>query len=89
MTESNFRERRQRFVDWFARSYYGQVSRLDPQPGYVPPPLDPKVSNLAVPFYTGSASVRRSRTLMLSDPGVSFQYAGRSSLTGQFDYAGP
>ena len=59
----------------------------NPLPGQ--PPLDPKVSNLAVPFYTGSVSVRRSRTLSLSDPGMSFQYAGRSSLVGQFDYSGP
>jgi hypothetical protein len=58
-----------------------------PLPGQ--PPLDPKVSDLAVPFYTGSVSVRRSRTLRLSSPGMSFQYAGRSSLVGQFDYSGP
>jgi hypothetical protein len=58
-----------------------------PLPGQ--PPLDPKVSDLAVPFYTGSVNVRRSRTLRLSDPGMSFQYAGRSSLVGQFDYTGP
>jgi hypothetical protein len=32
----------------------------NPMPGQ--PPLDPKVSDLAVPFYTGSASVRVSRT---------------------------
>ena len=59
----------------------------NPLPGQ--PPLDPKVSDLAVPFYTGSVSVRRSRTLTLSDPSMSFQYAGRSSLVGQFDYSGP
>jgi hypothetical protein len=59
----------------------------NPLPGE--PPLDPKVSDLAVPFYTGPVSVRRSRTLTLSDPGMSFQYVGRSSLVGQFDYSGP
>ena len=59
----------------------------NPLPGQ--PPLDPKVSDLAVPFYTGSVNVRRSRTLRLSDPGMSFQYTGRSSLVGQFDYSGP
>jgi hypothetical protein len=59
----------------------------NPLPGQ--PPLDPKVNDLAVPFYTGPVSVRRSRTLKLSDPGMSFQYAGRSSLVGQFDYSGP
>jgi hypothetical protein len=59
----------------------------NPLPGQ--PPLDPKVSDLAVPFYSGPVSVRRSRTLRLSDPGMNFQYAGRSSLVGQFDYSGP
>jgi len=59
----------------------------NPLPGQ--PPLDPKVSDLAVPFYTGPASVRRSRTLRLSDPGMSFQHPGGSSLIGHFDYAGP
>ena len=59
----------------------------NPLPGQ--PPLDLKVSDLAVPFYTGSVNVRRSRTLRLSDPGMSFQYTGRSSLVGQFDYSGP
>ena len=29
-----------RFVQWFADSFWGSVSRLDPQPGYVAPPLD-------------------------------------------------
>jgi hypothetical protein len=33
----------------------------NPLPGQ--PPLDPKVSDLAVPFYTGSVSVRRSRNV--------------------------
>ena len=52
----------------------------NPLPGQ--PPLDPKVSNLAVPFYTGSVSVRRSRTLTLSDPGMSFQHAGARRWSG-------
>lgn len=59
----------------------------NPMPGQ--PPLDPKVSDLAVPFYTGTASVRRSRTLKLTDPNLSFEYAARSSLIRQFDYSGP
>lgn len=59
----------------------------NPLPGQ--PPLDPKVSDLAVPFYTGTASVRRSRTLKLTDPNLSFAYSGRSSLIGQFEYSGP
>src|SRR3569623_364573 len=28
------------FVKWFAQSFWGETSRLDPQPGYVAPPLD-------------------------------------------------
>jgi hypothetical protein len=59
----------------------------NPLPGQ--PPLDPKVSDLAVPFYTGTVSVRRSRTLRLTDPNLSFAYSGRSSLIGQFEYSGP
>jgi mono/diheme cytochrome c family protein len=30
----------ERFVDWFNGSFYGENARLDPQPGYVAPPLD-------------------------------------------------
>ena len=59
----------------------------NPLPGQ--PPLDPQVSGLAVPFYTGPASVRRSTTLKLTDPQMRFEYAGRSSLVGQFEYRGP
>jgi mono/diheme cytochrome c family protein len=29
-----------RFLAWFAESFYGEVSRLEPQEGYVAPPLD-------------------------------------------------
>jgi cytochrome c5 len=29
-----------RFVDWFADSFWGQTSRLEPQLGYIAPPLD-------------------------------------------------
>ncbi|MBV8760984.1 MAG: c-type cytochrome [Deltaproteobacteria bacterium] len=28
------------FVQWFAQSFWGETSHLDPQPGYVAPPLD-------------------------------------------------
>jgi hypothetical protein len=52
-------------------------------------PLDPKISDLAVPFYTGAARVRRARRLKLTDPLLNFEYAGRSSLIGQFEYSGP
>ena len=59
----------------------------NPLPG--PSPLDPKISDLAVPFYTGAARVRRARILKLTDPLLNFEYAGRSSLIGQFEYSGP
>ena len=59
----------------------------NPFPGQ--PPLDPQVSDLAVPFYTGAARVRRSTMLKLTDPDLSFQHSGRSSLIGQFDHSGP
>jgi hypothetical protein len=60
-----------------------------PNPMPDQPPLDPKVSGLAVPFYSGTASVRRSRMLKLTDPNLSFEYSGRSSIIGQFEYSGP
>jgi hypothetical protein len=59
----------------------------NPFPGA--PPLDLKVGNLAVPFYTGTVDVRRSTTLKLTDPNLSFEYPGRSSLIGKFEYIGP
>jgi hypothetical protein len=59
----------------------------NPLPGG--PPLDLKVANLAVPFYTGTVDVRQSTTLKLTDPNLSFEYAGRSSLIGTFEYSGP
>jgi len=60
-----------------------------PNPLSGQPPLDPKVSDLAVPFYTGAVCVRRSRTLRLTDPNMAFEYSGRSALIGSFDYSGP
>jgi hypothetical protein len=61
----------------------------DPLFAKIEPPLDSKVSDLAVPFYTGAVRVRRSRTLRLTDPNMGFEYSGRSALTGNFDYSGP
>jgi hypothetical protein len=59
----------------------------NPMPGQ--PPLDTTVSDIAVPVYAGPVHVRRSRILKLTDPHLSFDYAERSSLMGQFDYRGP
>jgi hypothetical protein len=59
----------------------------NPTPGM--PPLDLEVSNLVVPFYTGTADVRCSTILKLSDPDLSFEYVGRSALIGKFVYEGP
>lgn len=60
-----------------------------PNPMGDPPLLDPTVDGLAVPFYTGPARVRRSSIVKLTDPDMSFEYSQRSSLIGQFEYAGP
>ena len=51
--------------------------------------LDTTVSGLCVPFYTDPAHVRRSSAFSLTDPNMSFQHPGKSSLLGQFDYTGP
>jgi hypothetical protein len=59
----------------------------NPLPGQ--PPLDTKVSDIAVPLYAGPVNVRRSSVLKLTDPNLSCEYSGRSSLSGQFDYRGP
>ncbi len=53
------------------------------------PQFDPQVEALAVPFYTGPVGVRRTTVLRLTDPNMSFEHSGRSSLVGQFEYSGP
>jgi hypothetical protein len=59
-----------------------------PLPGQ--PPLDIKVSDIAVAgLYAGLVHVRRSSILKLTDPNLSFEYSRRSSLIGQFEYNGP
>ena len=59
----------------------------NPVPGE--PPLDSKATDLAVPFFTGPANIRRSSAFPLTDPNLSFQHPGQSSFSGQFDYSGP
>jgi hypothetical protein len=60
----------------------------NPVPGQ--PPLDIKVSDIAVSaLYAGTVHVRRSSILKLTDPNLRFAYSGRSSLIGQFEYTGP
>ena len=60
----------------------------NPLPGQ--PPLDIKVSDIAVAgLYAGPVHVRRSSILKLTDPNLRFEYSGRSSLIGQFEYSGP
>ena len=59
----------------------------NPTPGQ--PPFDTTMSDIAVPLYAGAVHVRRSTVLKLTDPNMSFAYAGRSSLIGQFEYTGP
>ena len=41
------------FVDWFNRSFYGEIARLEPQAGYIAPPLD-GVWATAPYFHNGS-----------------------------------
>jgi hypothetical protein len=60
----------------------------NPVPGQ--PPLDITVSDIAVAgLYAGPVHARRSRILKLTDPNLRFEYSGRSSLIGQFEYTGP
>ena len=60
-----------------------------PNPMAGQPPMDTKATGLAIPFYTGPANIRRSSAFSLTDPNLSFEHPGRSSLTGQFDFSGP
>ncbi len=58
-----------------------------PMPGQ--PALDTQVTGVAVPFYSSAASIRRAKVMKLTDPELSFEYEGSSSLIGQFDFSGP
>ena len=55
-----------RFVEWFANSFWGETSRLEPQAGYIAPPLDgiwataPFFHNGSVPTIE-ACSIRRKR----------------------------
>ena len=60
-----------------------------PNPMPDQPALDPQVNALAVPFYTGPMQVRRAKVLKLTDPNMTFEHSGSSSLVGSFEYAGP
>jgi len=58
----------QAYLQWFAESFYGEVARLDPQYGYMAPPLDgvwasaPYFHNGSVPTVAGVlASATRPR----------------------------
>lgn len=64
------------YVDWFNASYYGEIARLEPQAGYVAPPLDgiwataPYFHNGSVPTIAGvldSTSRPASWTRTFSD----------------------
>jgi len=60
-----------------------------PNPIQGQPPLDPKLSDLAIPMFTGTVSARRSSVFRLTDPSLSFEHPGTSCNTGQFDFSGP
>ena len=53
--------------------------------------LDTQVTGVAVPFYSGAASIRRTKVMKLTDSELSFEfeYEGSSSLIGQFEFSGP
>ncbi len=53
-----------RFIGWFNTSFYGEVSWLDPQLGYVPPPLD---GIWATAPYLHNGSVPTLAALLKSD----------------------
>jgi hypothetical protein len=63
----------QRFVDWFNGSFYGEMSRLDPQKGYVAPPLDgiwataPFLHNGSVPTLEGVLDSSKRPTYFIRD----------------------
>ncbi len=59
----------------------------NPIPGM--PPLDTTVSDMVVPFFTETVHVRRTTTVKLTDPNMSFEYAGKSANISQFEYSGP
>ena len=46
--------------------------------------LDTQVTGVAVPFYSGAASIRRTKVMKLTDSELSFEfkYEGSSSLIG-------
>ena len=60
-----------------------------PHPIAGQPPFDPKSSNLALPIFTGTVSVRRNSVFQLTDTGLSWDHPGQSVNIGQFDYSGP
>jgi len=51
----------QAYLDWFQRSYYGELTNLSPAPGYVAPPLD---GIWATAPYLHNGSVPSLRTLL-------------------------
>ena len=59
----------------------------NPMPGQ--PPMDTKFSGGLIPIFAGRTSVRRSAVVRVRDPNLSFEYRGRSALTGRFDAQGP
>jgi cytochrome c5 len=63
-----------RYVDWFNGSFYGEIARLEPQEGYVAPPLD---GIWATAPYLHNASVPTLAALL--DPDLRPTYWTRSS----------
>lgn len=65
----------------------GSESIPNPMPGQ--PPLDSKISGVLVPVFAGAVSIRRGTIMKSSDPNLSFEHRGSSSVIGTFDLKGP
>jgi cytochrome c peroxidase len=72
----------QRYIDWWSKSFYGQVSRLEPKAGYVAPPLD---GIWATAPYLHNGSVPTLAALL--DSSTRPQYFQRSFDSNDYDQA--
>lgn len=70
------------FIQWFASSFWGQTSRLDPQPGYIAPPLD---GVWATAPYLHNGSVPTIAALL--DSSQRLTYWTRSYVSTDYDQA--
>ena len=71
-----------RFVEWFAQSFWGQTSRMEPQTGYIAPPLD-GIWATAPYFHNGSVPTLEA----VLDPSKRPQYWTRTFQSTDYDQA--